>query len=255
MTPATEVAYDFLDLLVQALAVRGEAYEVAAAIENFDVQIPGLTSEGLHEIRLTDRDAILVRTGAGAHVHWSPADVQGGNFGAFAPVPTPLGTLPLVRGWLAVDVRVAGTPARFLTTHLETVSAAVQLAQAQELLAGPAETGLPLILVCDCNSSADGIGPDATPTYGALLAAGFEDAWRSAHRHAPGYTCCQAPDLLNVPSALSERIDFVLLRGDVDVRQARVTGARPGGRTREDPRHWPSDHAGVTAILGLGHAR
>jgi endonuclease/exonuclease/phosphatase family metal-dependent hydrolase len=251
MTPATEVAFDFIALLLEALAARGESYELAAELVNFDVQFPGLTSAGLREIRLTDRDAILVRAGNGARVSWSAADVRTANFETNVVLATAFGAIPLVRGWASLDVGIGDTRARFLTTHLETLSASVQMAQAQELLVGPADTELPLILVCDCNSSADGIGPDATPTYGALLAAGFEDAWMAAHRHAPGFTCCQAGDLTNVPSELSERIDFVLLRGDVDVQHAQLTGWRLGDRTDGTPPLWPSDHAGVAATLKL----
>jgi hypothetical protein len=250
-TLATDDAFDFIALLLDALAARGESYELAAELINFDVQFPGLTPTGLKEIRLTDRDAILVRAGHGARVSWSPADVRKANFRTNVVVPTAFGGIPLVRGWASLDVSVGDVRARFLTTHLETLSAAVQMAQAQELLDGPADTELPLVLVCDCNSSADGIGPDATPTYGALLVAGFEDAWTAAHRHAPGFTCCQAGDLANVASELSERIDFVLLRGDLDVQHARLTGARLGDRIDATPRLWPSDHAGVAATLRL----
>lgn len=251
MTPATEVVYDFIGLLRQALADRGAVYEVAAEVVNFDVQVPGLTPAGLQEIRLTDRDVVLVRGGRGARVQWSTGDVRTGNFQVNAIVPTPFGGIPLVRGWAAVDVTVGPSRARFLTTHLETVSALVQLAQAHELLAGPAATELPLILVCDCNSSADGDGPDATPTYGTLLEAGLQDAWTAARRQASGSTCCQDGDLANVPSALSERIDFVFVRGELDVQHARVTGDRLGHRTDGAPRLWPSDHAGVAATLKL----
>jgi endonuclease/exonuclease/phosphatase family metal-dependent hydrolase len=251
MAPATEVAYDFIVLLLNALAARGAFYEVAAERVNFDVQFPGLTPQGVQEIRLTDRDAILVRAGDNARIRWSASDVRSESFQTIVIVPTAFGGIPLVRGWASVDVSVDGVRARFLTSHLETVSEAVQMAQAQELLAGPADTELPLIFVCDCNSSADGSGPDATATYGALIAAGFEDAWTSAYRQALGFTCCQAPDLTNAPSSLSERIDFVLLRGDVDVLHARLTGAQLGHRTTGTPRLWASDHAGVTATLKL----
>jgi hypothetical protein len=250
-TPAADVAFDFIALLVDALASRGEFYEVAAVLVNFDVQFPGLTPAGLREIRLTDRDAILVRAGQDGRVRWSPAGVRQASFQTNVVVPTAFGGIPLVRGWASLDASVGDASVRFLTTHLETLSPAVQMAQAEELLAGPADTALPLILVCDCNSSADGIGPDATPTYGALLAAGFEDAWAAAHRHAPGFTCCQAGDLTNVTSELSERIDFILLRGDLHVQHARLTGADLDERTNGTPRLWPSDHAGVSATLKL----
>jgi endonuclease/exonuclease/phosphatase family metal-dependent hydrolase len=54
-----------------------------------------------------------------------------------------------------------------------------------------------------------------------------------------------------VPSALSERIDYILFRGDFDVRHASLLGATPGQRTAKPDRVWPSDHAGVSATLEL----
>jgi hypothetical protein len=51
------------------------------------------------------------------------------------------------------------------------------LAQAREFLSGPAATTLPVVLVCDCNSPADG---SLTGTYGTLITAGFDDAWEVA---------------------------------------------------------------------------
>lgn len=248
---ATDVAFDFIALLVNALAARGEAYEVAGELVNLDVQLPGLTPQGLQNIRLTDRDAILVRAGHRARVRWSPTDVQSAHFAVNVDVPTQFGSLTLLRGWASLDFSVDHTRARFVTTHLETVSPLVQMLQAQELVAGPANTDVPLIFVCDCNSSADGTGPDATPTYGALLDAGLADAWTATRRHDPGFTCCQAPDLTNVPSALNERIDLVLTRGDLDAQNARLTGARLSDRTDGAPPLWPSDHAGVAAKLKL----
>jgi endonuclease/exonuclease/phosphatase family metal-dependent hydrolase len=127
----------------------------------------------------------------------------------------------------------------------------VQLAQASEILAGPANTPLPVVLVCDCNSNASAAAPDATPTYALLRNAGFSDAWARKHPGADGLTCCQDADLRNVPSALSERIDYILFRGDFDVRHASLLGATPGQRTAKPDRVWPSDHAGVSATLEL----
>jgi endonuclease/exonuclease/phosphatase family metal-dependent hydrolase len=260
-TEATTVEFDFITLLLDALKKRGMSYEVAADVVNFDVQLPGVTQTGVQEIRLTDRDAILVRTGQRDRIRWSQAGVNKANFQTNVSVPVTLQnppdppvelSIPLLRGWISLDFSVAGTRARFLTAHLETLSPLVQMAQASELLAGPADTDLPLIFVCDCNSSADGIGTDATPTYGALLAAGFEDAWTSAHHRVAGFTCCQLADLRNNRSELTERIDFVFLRGAVDVRHARRTGTGPTEGT-DGTDLWPSDHAGVAATLEFPH--
>src|SRR5262249_10881190 len=141
---------------------------------------------------------------------------------------------------------------RFITTHLEVLSPVVQGAQAAEILDGSANTTLPVVLVCDCNSSASGTGTEATPTYGELIAAGFVDAWALKHPEAAGLTSCQATDLRNLPSALNERIDLVLVLGaEIRVRHVARVGAKPGDRTPGPVRLWPSDHAGVVATLEL----
>jgi hypothetical protein len=69
-----------------------------------------------------------------------------------------------------------------------------------------------------------------------------------------GFTCCQAPDLLNPNSTLSYRIDLVLTRG-VSVENIKLVGDQPSDRTLfppSDPPLWPSDHAGVLATLRIG---
>ena len=103
-------------------------------------------------------------------------------------------------------------------------------AQAEEILDGPANTPLPVVLVCDCNSSANAADPDATPTYALLRNAGFGDAWATKHPGADGLTCCQDADLRNVPSTLFERLDYIL-----------SFAKTPSGRTAVDPsalREW-----------------
>src|SRR5581483_7765632 len=51
--PATHVAYDFVSLLVEALAARGLHYAPVAVSSNYDAEVP--TSLG-EDVRLTDRD-------------------------------------------------------------------------------------------------------------------------------------------------------------------------------------------------------
>jgi endonuclease/exonuclease/phosphatase family metal-dependent hydrolase len=248
-TPATTVAFDFIQLLLDALGEHGLDYDVVAVATNFDAQAPGFVGAALAEIRLTDRDAILVRRDS----HGPVVDVVGvqeGNFATNLELTNPvLGTVTFTRGWAAADAVVGRRTVRFLTTHLETFAAPIQVAQATELLAGPANTSLPLILVCDCNSDARGQGPDTTPTYGLLLAAGLTDAWAEQRPHAPGLTCCQEADLANPESAFSERIDLVMLRDHFDVLQARRVGIRPVNDADPAGPLWPSDHAGVVVTV------
>jgi endonuclease/exonuclease/phosphatase family metal-dependent hydrolase len=244
---ATTVEFDFVQLLVDALAARGLSYEVVASTTNVDAQFPVSTAVGLREIRVTDREVILGRADSDLQL----SNVQTANFRVNVVFPTLLGPFTSLRGWASVDAKAGDTTVRFVTTHLEGVDPRVQLAQALEILDGPANTSLPVVLVCDCNSSANAADPDATPTYALLRSAGFGDAWATKHPGADGLTCCQDADLRNVRSALFERIDYILFRRDFDVRHASLLGARPGDRTTKPDRVWPSDHAGVSATLEL----
>ena len=90
---ATQVDYDFLQLLVDQLAARGADYEVAQVGVRADVEAPGFrgspfedTMVGARNIRLTMRDVILVRvdsrlrvvgTGDAVYVHNLAMTVNG----------------------------------------------------------------------------------------------------------------------------------------------------------------------------------
>ena len=134
-----------------------------------------------------------------------------------------------------------GRPFRFVNTHLDPDSPAVQEQQARELLAGPYATDRPLIAVGDFNSAADG---SSTGSYGLLTSAGLTDMWAGDS----GFTCCQAELLDNLVSQLSERIDLVLSRGGVKAKSTGLVGASSADRLAG---LWPSDHAGVIAELKL----
>ena len=245
---ATRVDFDFLQSLLDGLAARGAPYTVVATHITNDIEVPILLPNGVccAEVRFTDREVILARTARKANDPMVLTNVQDGTFAAQLPIPLPGGALYIQRrGWLSVDVELRGAHFRFVTTHLEPEAfAAVQEAQGLELLAGPANTSMPVVLVCDCNSRADFTGTD---TYAALLGGGFTDAWSARWPRAAGATCCQAEDLRNPVSLLDQRIDLVLVRGRAHVRAAEVTGASPDSLT--DDGLWPSDHAGVVATI------
>ena len=65
---ADEVKYDYLKILCQQLDEWGLPYRPVAVTPNFDVEFPGVTAEGLRDIRLTDRDVILALTDPGTTV-------------------------------------------------------------------------------------------------------------------------------------------------------------------------------------------
>ncbi|HEU0202962.1 MAG TPA: endonuclease/exonuclease/phosphatase family protein [Burkholderiaceae bacterium] len=179
------------------------------------------------------------------------SNAQAGNFAVNCQIPSAtLGTITIRRGWAAVDAKIRGKSFRFISTHLDgdclPATSAIQQAQAAELLQGPAVTPLPVVLVGDLNSPANGTGV----TYNRVIAAGFSDAAALAGIGATP-TCCQADNLLNPVSLLDRRIDFVLFRGQFSVQEALVVGNDPIVRTPSGL--WPSDHAGVVSTLGLPH--
>jgi hypothetical protein len=167
------------------------------------------------------------------------------------------------RGWIPVTAELGGIPYHFVNTHLEVQGfAPIQVDQTQELLDEIlAGLGGVTVLMGDLNSDAEA-GPGSrswTPTYGMLMDAGFQDAWRTAHPGRPfrGYTCCQAPELDNPVSELGQRIDFVLLRaaqGPPGLHRlpggvsAEIVGDKSWNRTSPSGL-WPSDHAGLLVEL------
>ena len=220
---------------------------------NFDVEAPRLDPRSpnfLQDIRLTDRDVILTRTDLPAK-KFSVSNPQGERFDAHLVIDSPLlGQIDVDRGWTAVDLTVPEGTVRVVSTHLERLSPPVQIAQGAELLVRPADTDLPVILLGDLNSAAGSGGvayESDTPTYDNMLSAGFVDAWSLRHGTDEGFTCCQAEDLRNLPGSLTERIDLVLLRGELGTSNVQLVGDDPADRTPSGL--WPSDHAGVRAVL------
>ncbi|HUK93438.1 MAG TPA: endonuclease/exonuclease/phosphatase family protein [Gaiellaceae bacterium] len=240
-TPAETVAYDFIGLLVNALAQRGLQYEPVSTFSGTDVELPAFLPPTL-DVRLTDRVTLLVRKGRHGH-RLKLSNAQTGAYPTTLSIPTVAGPITATRGWVSVDVKTRGEKFRFITTHLEAYSPLVRNPQAAELLAGPASTSLPVVVVGDFNS-----GPGGDPTaYGILTGGGLSDAWPALL--GPGLTCCHATDLHNPNATLTKRIDLVLTRGGFKTLSARVVGADPADRTASGL--WPSDHAGLVARLRL----
>jgi len=85
-----------------------------------------------------------------------------------------------------------------------------------------------------------------------LLGAGFIDVWSKAQPSDPGFTWpLHGEDPFTPIATPTQRIDLVLARGGFGVQGARLVGNNqltdltPSGL-------WPSDHAGVVAILQVG---
>ena len=243
-TAAQTVVLDYVQLLLDALAARGLAYEVVAQSIGWDVELPSAAG---FDVRHTDREVILARADLKT-ADLKISNVQAGHFATNCVIPTALvGPITIKRGWVSGDVKIRGKQFRLVSTHLDGDCAdpAIQAAQANELVHGPGDTVIPVVFIGDSNSDPVTGG---TGAYGALVAAGFTDAWDVAGV-GPGYTCCQDPFLGSPVSLLTRRIDLVLFRGEFEVIGVEVVGADPVDRTPSGL--WPSDHAGVVATLEL----
>ncbi len=278
---ATDVYADYLQILMNALAARGLDYEVAASVENADVELPvanlGLLDcpYPLFDARLTDYDVTLRRSDVEVTL------AVGANYLANFPVPTPAGPIVFKRGYNIVDAAVQGRSYRFVNTHLEVngdpFANGFQFAQAYELtqvlngMAGAFGDEI-LVVVGDLNSdpawgpTADCMVPPAFDTlgtcptpYAVMAANGYTDTWTVRNgAPGPGYTCCQSDLLMNVESELDQRIDHVWVRPPLSGAQgphflravhAVVTGDEQEDRTIDGL--WPSDHAGVAVGMTL----
>lgn len=268
---ATTVDLDFLAILTGDLAAAGARYRVVNVQQESDVEGPAFKGDPFagtmadpRDVRLTMRDAMLVRVDPGL-------TVQGSGGAQYATrLSVSVGGVPFVfiRGYNWADVRSGSTVVRVVNTHLESASSDIALGQARELLAGPAApSSTPTIVLCDCNSdplddsvkSTDPLGTPHSGPYDLIVGSGFTDAWLALR---PGSCPVDARDD-GCTSGLSEgvrdataagfdhRIDLVLARtasGGAAVDRGTVTGNTVADR---DPATglWPSDHAGVVLRL------
>lgn len=241
---ADSVFLDFLAILRDSLSARGLQYRTAAAVENADVELPvdvGTTAGGtrIQDVRLTDRDVILARSGV------QTSAVETGNYEAAASfnVGGAVG-VDLVRGYAKVRTSVNGATFTFVNSHVEGLMPAheAQINELETILDGYAG---PVVLTGDLNTPADGSGP---PGYAILVENGaYTDADAEARAGDAEPTCC-VNETLRGDSFSEKRIDFVLYRGEgVEAVSAEVVGDEPSDKTPSGL--WPSDHAGVAATL------
>ena len=243
--PARQVVFDYLQILVDALAARGARYALVSSANEIDVELPmfNLQTGRVDDVRLTDRDAILVRTDLPPG-QLRVGNAQHGNFKNVVQIPS-IG-LSVLRGWCSVDVFMRGEQFRYICTHLEEETVPqIQLLQAQELLSGPARINLPVILAGDFN--ADTLRRNGTQTYDALIAAGFTDAWAALHPAdlAGGLTWGHDELLADPDTGPVWRIDLVLFRGTRFV--ATQAESIDIALDRTQPPLWASDHAALAA--------
>lgn len=244
--PATDVAVDHLQLLMDALALRGLNYAPIVIQSNLDAELPGVFSPtAALDIRFTDRVVILARTDL-KQSEFSLENTQAGNYTINMTIPVLGQPITVTRGWTLADVKYRGKTYRFVNTHLESFHPLVNLAQTQELLQVPTNTELPVILVGDFNSDAATNGP----AYLMITGGGFADIWSSEPPTNPGLTWPLSGEIPNTIMPPTERLDLIFTRGTITLTDADIVGEDPildltpsGFR--------PSDHAGVIGTVIL----
>jgi endonuclease/exonuclease/phosphatase family metal-dependent hydrolase len=256
-TPATDVRYDFLALLMQELEAIDVHYRVVAVQQEFDQELPvdldGSNATGAPPFgaeldgRLTMRDVILAKKGSAIR---PTGETDGANFtNMFVPLIGGVVPIPVERGWVSTEATVGGTSTefRFVNTHLEAFGEdTIREAQAKELFApgGPLDTDAQVILVGDLNSGTEARhnihGTDQL-AFQALLGFGMTD-------NGAIQSCCYS-DLFDPTQIFDHTVDHVLTRPGLETRNAFVTGNDPAERTPSGL--WPSDHGGVVSTLEL----
>jgi endonuclease/exonuclease/phosphatase family metal-dependent hydrolase len=252
------VSEDFTQELVSALAGDGQHYAVVSRHDNnftlaFPVLIPPSFSCCI-SVGMVESGEILARTDLPPG-QLKLSDPKSGTYGARIPtIPNPLvPSEPFIftNSWQSIDVKIRGKDFRFITTHLDALAPGglVSGPQAKELLAGPTNTSLPVIVTGDMNSGLT----FAPAAYDTLVEGGLTDTWTEAGLGAPPLTCCHLGpnDLVNEPTATySDDLDHVFTRGQFPVLNEHLVGNTPASPLPE-PFIWPSDHAGMVATLRI----
>jgi endonuclease/exonuclease/phosphatase family metal-dependent hydrolase len=255
---ATAVDYDFLQILLDALAAQGVPHTVVEQQVESDVEGPaadvlgGFADAANH--RLTMRDVILERAGSAVKVEGSGSE----QYDAVLPFTLGGKRYEFIRGYTWADVRVGAKRLRFVNTHLESQLSSFAYLQAQQLLAEVVlPAGRPVVLVCDCNSDPanDSVKPGEpfpvrhSDPYRLLTGPGaLHDAWLDSGTADPGWTSGLS-ETVDDPTAedIDHRIDLVLTRGvdgaAMPADKPEIVGTDPENRSADGL--WPSDHAGV----------
>ena len=245
--PAENVTYDFLQILLDELAARGLHYAPIAVQTNFDAEVPAVFGPmSALDVRFTDRIAVLART----DLNTSQLKIEGVQTRQFTTnltfsSPT-LGTITIPRGWISVDAKMRGKNFRFVNTHLESFVQIINFIQANELVQTAGNTNLPLVFAGDFNSDAVSGGA----SYQLLLNSGFADVWSQTHPNESGLTWALFLANPSTYIAPTERLDLVIIRGEIDAFNADVVGEN-SLTDRTTSGLMRSDHAGVTATLNL----
>lgn len=252
---AQDVRHDFLADVLDALAEQGLRYKVAGIVTNVDQELPafgtldGSNIPSLYDVRLTDRDVILVREKIAV------SEVTPYNFDINLIYPSIVGNIEYQRGAIGITARVRGEDYRIFNTHLEVrfndEVAAIQAIQMQELLGLLATENRATVVMGDFNSApehtADVVYGFPTP-YQQMGMAGYTDAWAKGGR-GNGLTCCRSELLNDFDLALTERIDYIYIRSAQGSEPFAIAGKARAETLSDitDGGLWYSDHEGLYA--------
>jgi len=242
------IVLDQLALLLHSLRAAGQHYKVGVIQKLTDVQLPGV-------LTYTDHDAILVRSDLPAG-QLNVLGTEAHIYEALMSFPVLDSEIQVLRGWVAMDLKIRGARFKFVNTHLEAPlaglpeTAELQFAQAAQLVDDLQGTNLPVILAGDFNSDAEVTKyypPDATLSYEHIVDAGYVDAWHELFPSNPGYTWPLLAEGLPPGQEVIpiERIDLIFSKGPEAIWMAR-TGMEPGMDGL-----YTSDHVGVVAVFQI----
>lgn len=261
---ATKVKYDFLKLLLAQLNKGKTQYRPVVVQDEFDFEAPadangvpgdgpggtGLLANAEVNGRLTMRDVILARVGAGVVT----SNPKSGHFANLLVVKVAgAKEVAVTRGWTSVDAKVRGSRKfHFVNSHLEAFDnsaeyPSVRARQAGELTApgGPATSKLPVILLGDFNSDVKTeVQPGDGQAYRVLTKAGFRERATSKPTG-----CCIENPLLNSGSnkEMNHKVDHIMTN---DPKQVKLVRSAVTGRKMEHGL-WDSDHAGLFSELQI----
>lgn len=274
-TQASDVAYDFLEILQAALNARGLHYHVAASVDNADLELPfiaGVEADGVTplfgDLRLSDRDVILVKDSR--RISYSTTIT--GNFAVNGITSVGGTSIEFTRGYTMADVTVRGVDYRFVNTHLETGGSepymslqAVQMNELMQVISATTNPSTPVILLGDFNSSptegpfisTSGIpgldGLPLVPPYLQAVGSGYIDTWLSKPKARDGYTCCFDAAVSDEDATLYERIDHIFFNPkdrEISKLKVKLVGQSNADMTDESALY-PSDHAGLFGKIKL----
>ena len=266
MPAATTVKYDFLALLLAQLNKGRTHYLTVIVQPEFDFEAPadangipgdgpggtGLLANAEVNGRLTMRDVILARVGAGVEISKPESDQYTNQLVVKVAGST---EIPIARGWTSVVAKVRDSkPFKFVATHLESfddrnVYPSIRAQQAGELVApdGPATGKLPVVLVGDLNSDVKtetAIGDGQA--YRVLLHAGFRE--RSTYKPL---NCCIEESNFDLTggnrSEFDHKVDHIMTNAPKAVK---LLSSGVTGRSQANG-YWDSDHAGLYSVLNI----